>query len=107
MPGNPVSALVNGYLFVVPIIDKLLGLLPNRPRPIVPARLTVNLSSQSGREDWQPVRLVSTIDGYQAVPVFGKSNLIFSLAAADGLIKIHPDANGISAGEIVDVYLMS
>jgi molybdopterin molybdotransferase len=30
LPGNPVSALVNGYLFVVPVIEKLLGALPNR-----------------------------------------------------------------------------
>ena len=107
LPGNPVSALVNGYLFVVPVIEKLLGLQPNRPKPSVKARLTVNLASQSGREDWQPVRLVSTPAGYQAEPIFGKSNLIFSLAAADGLIKIHPDANGIGAGEIVEVFLMS
>jgi molybdopterin molybdotransferase len=41
-----------------------------------------------------------------AEPIFGKSNLIFSLAAADGLIKIHADATGLSAGEVVDVYLM-
>ena len=106
LPGNPVSALVNGYLFVVPVIERLLGISLSRPKPSVRARLTVNLASQSGREDWQPVRLVSTPDGYQAEPVFGKSNLIFTLAAADGMIKIHPDANGISAGEMVDVYLM-
>ena len=107
LPGNPVSALVNGYLFVVPVIEKLLGIHTTRPRPSLRARLTVNLASQSGREDWQPVRLISMPGGYQAEPIFGKSNLIFTLAAADGLIKIHPDANGISAGEMVDVYLMS
>jgi molybdopterin molybdotransferase len=106
LPGNPVSALVNGYLFVVPLIEKLLGLPEGLPKASVRARLTVNLASQAGREDWQPVRLVSTPDGWQAEPVFGKSNLIFSLAAANGLIKIHADANGIAAGEVVDVFLM-
>ena len=106
LPGNPVSALVNGYLFVIPVIEKLLGLYENKPRPSVKARLSVNLASQTGREDWQPVKLVQSIDGWQAEPIFGKSNLIFTLAAADGLIKIHPDANGVSAGEIVDVFLM-
>jgi len=107
LPGNPVSALINGYLFVVPVIEKLLGLIDIFPKPSIRARLTVNLSSQSGREDWQPVRLVNTVDGWLAEPIFGKSNLIFTLAAATGLIKIHPDANGISAGEIVDVILMT
>src|SRR5262249_32323146 len=54
--GNRVSALVNGYLFVVPVIEKLLGALP-RPKATVVARLTVNLPSQAGREDWWPVKL--------------------------------------------------
>ena len=58
LPGNPVSALVNGYLFVVPVIEKLLGALP-RPKATVLARLTVNLPSQAGREDWWPVKLIA------------------------------------------------
>lgn len=116
LPGNPVSALVNGYLFVVPVIEKLLGVLP-KPRAAVQARLTVNLPSQAGREDWWPVKLIvnrkseignrkSEIVNYEAEPIFGKSNLIFTLASADGLLRIHPDATGLSAGEIVEVLLV-
>jgi molybdopterin molybdotransferase len=118
LPGNPVSALVNGYLFVVPVIEKLLGALP-KPNATVLARLTVNLPSQAGREDWWPVKLIvnrqhlhrkqvqvlSTVN-YDADPIFGKSNLIFTLAAADGLLRIQPDATGLSAGEIVEVMLI-
>ncbi len=107
LPGNPVSALVNGYLFVVPVIEKLLGLPAGRPKASVRATLTVNLASQAGREDWQPVKLIPAEGGWLAEPVFGKSNLIFSLAAADGLLKIQPDATGLSAGESVDVFLMN
>lgn len=106
LPGNPVSALVNGYLFVAPVIEKLLGLPTGRPKPSVKARLTVNLASQAGREDWQPVKLSEAASGWLAEPIFGKSNLIFSLAAADGLVRIHPDATGLGAGEIVEVFLM-
>jgi molybdopterin molybdotransferase len=120
LPGNPVSALVNGYLFVVPVIENLLGMLP-KPRAALLARLTVNLPSQAGREDWWPVKLLrpepipagadstSFPEGmveYQADPIFGKSNLIFNLAAADGLLRIHPDATGLSAGEMVEVILL-
>lgn len=109
LPGNPVSALVNGYLFVVPVIERLLGALP-RPRATVQARLTVNLPSQAGREDWWPVKLAVSSQQlavkYDAEPIFGKSNLIFTLAAADGLLRIHPDATGLSAGEIVEVILL-
>jgi molybdopterin molybdotransferase len=109
LPGNPVSALVNGFLFVKPVVEKLLGLLP-RPRPTVMARLTVNLASQAGREDWWPVKLITNhqlpITNYDAEPIFGKSNLIFTLAAADGLLRIPPDATGLSVGEEVEVFLM-
>jgi molybdopterin molybdotransferase len=123
LPGNPVSALVNGYLFVVPVMEKLLAALP-RPKPTVQARLTVNLPSQAGREDWWPVKLTTETlgrgeltnpglrgsvvikDELLAGPIFGKSNLIFSLASADGLLRIPSDATGLSAGEIVEVYLL-
>lgn len=109
LPGNPVSALVNGYLFVVPVIEKLLGALP-KPKATVQAKLTVNLPSQAGREDWWPVKLAvsrqSSVVSFLAEPIFGKSNLIFTLASADGLLRIYPDATGLSAGEIVDVVLI-
>ena len=109
LPGNPVSALVNGYLFVVPVIEKMLGMLP-KPRASVRAMLTVNLPSQAGREDWWPVKLIvnreSSTVTYKAEPIFGKSNLIFTLASADGLLRIHPDATGLSAGETVEVVLI-
>ena len=108
LPGNPVSALVNGYLFVVPIIEKLLGLPADTKRPSLMARLTVNLASQAGREDWWPVKLAADSErgGYLAEPIFGKSNLIFTLAAADGLLRIAPDATGLEAGEMVEVFLL-
>jgi molybdopterin molybdotransferase len=116
LPGNPVSALVNGYLFVVPLIDRLLGVMSDGVRASVRARLMVNLASQAGREDWWPVKLVPSADGrkppglggqpsFQAEPIFGKSNLIFTLAAADGLLRIAADATGLSAGELVEVFL--
>ncbi|RME87994.1 MAG: molybdopterin molybdenumtransferase MoeA [Anaerolineae bacterium] len=106
LPGNPVSALVNGYMLVAPLIERLLGKRP-RPRPTVRARLTVNLPSQAGREDWWPVRLLDGEDGeYRADPIFGKSNLIFTLVAANGLLRIPPDATGLSAGEVVEVMLI-
>ena len=111
LPGNPVSALVNGYLFVVPVIEKLLGALP-KPKATVQAKLTVNLPSQAGREDWWPAKLLPSPlgrgqgEGLFAEPIFGKSNLIFTLASADGLLRIHPDATGLSAGEMVEVVLI-
>ena len=78
LPGNPVSALVIAGLFVVPVIQALLGFSQKKVFPSVPAQLKINLSSQAGREDWVAVKLENTEDGYLAEPIFGKSNLIFT-----------------------------
>jgi molybdopterin biosynthesis enzyme len=32
--------------------------------------------------------------------------MFFTLAAGDVLLKIHPDATGLSAGEVVEVVLI-
>jgi molybdopterin molybdotransferase len=112
LPGNPVSALVIAGLFVRPVIARLLG--AGRTPPVsVQAQLAVNLPSQAGREDWVAVKLVDQgTNGvaagestYRAEPVFGKSNLIFSLAAADGLVRIPEAVTGLAAGEWVSVAL--
>ncbi|GAP15194.1 molybdopterin molybdochelatase [Longilinea arvoryzae] len=106
LPGNPVSAMVIAGLFVSPVIDHLLGLQSNRPEATVSARLSINLASQAGREDFVPVRLVQTDQGMVADPIFYKSNLIFSLARADGLVHIPADATGLPVNASVDVRLI-
>jgi molybdopterin molybdotransferase len=104
LPGNPVSAFVIARLFVVPLIKMLLGNFQTLPKPSIKARLVLNVASEAGREDWIPVRLIQTSSGWEAEPVFGKSNLIFSLVRADGLVCIPPDATGLNVGESVEVY---
>jgi molybdopterin molybdotransferase len=106
LPGNPVSALVIAILFVEPVIDTLLGLHTPRIRPQVQARVAINLASQAGREDWVPVKLSPEGDGFSAEPIFGKSNLIFTLARADGLLNIPPQATGLNSGDIGQVMLL-
>ena len=108
LPGNPVSALVIAGLFVIPVLERLLGLPAGKPRPGLAARLAVNLPSQAGREDYLPVKLVADPagGGWRAEPIFYKSNLIFTLARADGLLRIPADANGLAAGEMVEITFL-
>ena len=106
LPGNPVSALVIARWFVLSVLERLLGVPAGQPRPTRPARLAAPIPSQAGREDVVPVRLVSTMDGLRAEPIFYKSNLIFSLARADGLVFIPADANGLAAGAWVEVEIL-
>jgi molybdopterin molybdotransferase len=106
LPGNPVSALLVASIFVTAALDRLQGLTDKSLSPAIPARLALNLSSQTGREDWVPVHLTERDGIYLANPIFGKSNLIFTLARADGLLRIPPDATGLPAGADVDVFLL-
>jgi len=103
LPGNPVSALVVAGLLVTPMLRRLGG--DNRPTitAAVPARLAVNVPSEAGREDYIPARLEGSPEGWIADPVFGKSNLIFTLVRADGLIRIPADTTGLPEGSRVDV----
>ncbi len=106
LPGNPVSALVNAWHFVVPALEKLQGVTVTRPRPQVRARLAGNLPSEAGREEWYPVRVRQGEDGtLEAEPIHYRSNLIFRLAWADGLVPVPEDATGLPAGTEVVVFL--
>ena len=70
------------------------------------ARLTRDVASAAGREDHVQVRLKGARDGGRtAEPVFGKSNLIYSLVRADGTIRVPADKAGLYAGEEVEVSL--
>lgn len=105
LPGNPVSAMVVFDLLVTPMLWRWQGLAhPPEPRT-VRARLTRNVASVAGREDRIQVRLEQRKDGLWADPVFGKSNLIFILVKADGMVKVPLDKTGLSAEEWVEVQL--
>ncbi|MGI9149485.1 MAG: molybdopterin molybdotransferase MoeA [Chloroflexota bacterium] len=105
LPGNPVSCMVTYELFVAPALAHLSGAAVP-PRRTVGARLTRNIASAAGREDYVQVRLERREDGgFDAVPVFGKSNLIFTLVRSAGMLKIPLDEGGLSAGAQVEVVL--
>ncbi len=105
LPGNPVSALVVFDLLVAPAIRALSGETGDSVLPEVSAVLSQDVPSESGREDYVPVTL-SFVDGRRAAtPVFGKSNLIFTLVKSDGIIEVPMDSGGLYAGETVDVRI--
>jgi molybdopterin molybdotransferase len=105
LPGNPVSALISAGLFLVPVIHRLLGVEQNTLKASLSAELSVNIASQTGREDYLPVRIVNAAEGLIAEPVYGRSNLIFTLVRADGLVRIPAESTGLAAGTKVEVHL--
>ncbi|MBN2099319.1 MAG: molybdopterin molybdotransferase MoeA [Dehalococcoidia bacterium] len=105
LPGNPASAMVTFGIFVTPAIHRLSGCSQPPQRFAAKAKLTRNIPSATGREDYVPVRIEEKDGELYADPVFGKSNLLFAMIRADGLARVPLDKAGMTAGELVDVTL--
>lgn len=105
LPGNPVSCMVTYDLFVTPTLYHLTGCTRPPAQHQVRARLTKNIASAPGRVDYVQVRLEEREGELWADPVFGKSNLIYTLVRADGMVKVELDKGGLAAGELVAVTL--
>lgn len=105
LPGNPVSCMVTFDLFVAPTLHRLAGRTDAEYRQSVAARLSRNVASAPGREDYFQVRVEQRPDGLWAEPVFGKSNLIYTLVKSDGMVRIDLDTSGLNECQWVQVIL--
>lgn len=102
LPGNPVSALVCSILFVVPLVEAMLG-LPSDDMPLSEATLMVPLDANGGRTHFMRARL-----GAGGVTAFDSqdSALLSVLAEADALIVRPPGDPARATGERVPVLLL-
>ncbi len=105
LPGHPVSALNIFAIFGKSILDCLAGRKEKQFKPSIKAVLARNISSRSGRTDYVRIKLEETPDGLSAVPVFGRSGMLRTLAEADGLLVIPAEKEGLSNGEQVEVEI--
>ncbi len=104
LPGNPVSCINIFQRFVTPAIRLMLGAGP-LPVHTVLARLARNIPAASGRADYVRVRLEVRSGETWAVPVFGKSNLIYTLIRSDGVVEVPLNSSGIPEGAPITVTL--
>ena len=101
LPGNPRSALVVFRLVGLPLVRRAGGWTAEHQAPSTPRRLSRDLPSAAGRLDVVQVRLSDE----EAEPIFGPSALLSVLTGADGYVIVPEDANGLAAGETVEVVL--
>lgn len=103
LPGHTVSAMIVFSIFVKRCLLHLEGEREVRRLPGIKARLTRNIASAQGREDYIRVALQEGSTGWEATPVLGKSGLISTLVRADGIIRIDQHCEGLEKGEEVEV----
>jgi molybdopterin molybdotransferase len=107
LPGHTASAMVVAEVFLTPFLSVLSGrgFHGTEGQRTVEARLTRNVESVTGREDYIRVRLIGEGDDRTAEPLFGKSGLLSTLVEADGLVKVARNLEGLYQGQIVKVML--
>ncbi|CAD0185519.1 Molybdopterin molybdenumtransferase [Ruegeria sp. THAF57] len=97
LPGNPVSAMVCGYLFLVPMVYRMLGIEQAVPS-FRNAALTAPLAENGPREHY--MRAVLDENGIRACDD-QDSSLLSVLAHANALLVRDPNEPARAAGEIV------
>ncbi|HBZ40986.1 MAG TPA: hypothetical protein DEO50_03685 [Erysipelotrichaceae bacterium] len=103
LPGHPASAFTIFRVIGKALIERLSG--TSFPDTIVQAKLSVNIPSNHGREEYMPVKLRKENETLIADPLFGKSGLISLLSMADGYVRIKRESEGLTRDAWVDVTL--
>ncbi len=105
IPGYPVSAALTFNLFVKPLVYSLLGLKFPPPETIA-AKLSRQVASSLGQEEFIRVKLGSVSGRLIATPVTRGAGALMSLVRADGIIRVPATSEGIAAGHEVTVELL-
>ncbi len=100
LPGNPVSAMVCGYLFLIPMVRRMLG-IEQALQPFQRARLSAPLGKNGPREHY--MRAVLDNGGIRACDD-QDSSLLSVLAQANALLVRQPHDPAREAGDEV-LYL--
>jgi molybdopterin molybdotransferase len=109
LPGHPSSSWIITQLIVKPLVENLMGLKERLIQCSIKAKLSRNLDSDKGREEYIPVRLIENIENeeknYIAEPIVGESAMITNFVEANGFIRIKTNKEGLNKDETVEVYL--
>jgi molybdopterin molybdotransferase len=101
LPGHPAATFVGMVVIVRHLLNGMIG-TTDGGLVTVPAKLSTNVPSSKGREDY--IRVVLR-DGI-ATPLFGKSGLLNTLAKSNGLLRIPAESEGFETGRTVEIILL-
>lgn len=90
LPGNPVASIVCGHLFVVPLIEALLGMPePDRDRS-EPAILGCDMPANDERQDYVRSELLRMSEGWRVTPFRKQDSSMLGLLARAQALTIRP-----------------
>lgn len=105
LPGYPLSALINNYIFVRKIIYSLQGLkTPDLPE--IEAKVKRKVPSEIGLEEFLRVNLTEIDGQIVAVPKRRGSAAMESIVKADGIMRISENKEGLSKNDKAPVILL-
>ena len=100
LPGNPVSAFVCAFLFVLPMLRRMGG--DPAPLPyLARARLGAPLAANNGRQDYLRARFEN---GFVTAAARQDSGMLRTLADSNALIVRSPHAAAAETGAMVDYH---
>ena len=103
LPGNPVSAIVCGHLFLLPMLRAMLGLRDVLP-PVLRARLVTGVDSNGPRAHYMRAQLTEAETGRSVTPFDRQdSSLLTVLSEANGLLIRPPHDGPRAAGDMIEV----
>ncbi len=106
LPGNPVSSMVCGRVFLVPAVERMLGLAGDLPATH-PARLGTDLGPNGPRAHYMRARAELGPEGWRCTPYDRQdSSLLSVLAEANALMVRPPGDPARQQGDAVEFFMM-
>jgi len=105
IPGYPVSAFITFHLFGKRLIHTLQGIEPPETETMT-ARLSRQVASSLGQEEFLRVKLGRVGENLVATPISRGAGILMSLVRADGLVRIPAMSEGYGAGAEVMVEML-
>lgn len=102
LPGNPLSAMISARLFLVPLIEKMLGRTSSAIT--LTAELTTALQQNGIRDHYMRATLDTSVSPPRVTPLSNQdSSLVTILATANALIIVPANSEALAAGTRVTV----
>jgi molybdopterin molybdotransferase len=108
LPGNPVSSIVCGLVFVQPLVRAMAGDPQAAKMPTQTVVTGRELAANDGREDYLRIRLEASPDGLDVAMPFDRqdSSMMLRLVQADALLIRPPFAPAAPAGSRAQALLL-